>query len=56
MSDEGGAEGGKDIAHESFKCYSSVWMAGDTCPAANARIWWIAKTIHTLCVAGRPCC
>ena len=22
---------------------SSVWMAGDTRPAANVRIWWIGK-------------
>ena len=25
---------------------SSVWMAGDACSAADARIWWIAKTGH----------
>ena len=31
---------------------SAVWMAGDTCPAANARIWWIAKTGHTFSVVG----
>ena len=31
---------------------SSVWMAGHTCPAANAPIWWIAKTGHKFSVAG----
>ena len=33
---------------------SSLWMAGDTCPAANVQIWWIAKTGHKLSEAGRP--
>ena len=32
----------------------SVWMAGDTCPAANVRIWWIGKTRHKLFEVGRP--
>ena len=57
MPDKGGADGGKDVAHEgrSAACASScVWMAGDTCSAANARIWWIAKTGHKLSMAGRP--
>ena len=33
---------------------SSVWMAGDTCPAANVQMWWIAKTGPKLSEAGRP--
>ena len=33
---------------------SSVWIAADICPAANARICWMAKTGHTLSVAGHP--
>ena len=32
---------------------SSMWMAGDTHPAVNARNWWIAGTRHKLSVAGR---
>ena len=32
----------------------SVWMAGDTCPAANVGIRWIAKTGQKLSVVGRP--
>ena len=32
---------------------SSVWTAGDTCPAAKVRIWWIAKTGHKLSGAVR---
>ena len=31
---------------------SSVPMAGDTCHASNAWIWWIAKTGHKLSVVG----
>ena len=31
---------------------SCVWMAGDTCPAPNAQIWWIAKTGHKLFLVG----
>ena len=33
---------------------SSVWMAGDTSPAANVWFRWIAKTGHKLSEAGRP--
>ena len=29
---------------------SSLWMAGDTCPASNVRIWWMAKRGHKLSV------
>ena len=30
----------------------SVRIAGDTCPAANVQIWWIAKTGHKSSVVG----
>ena len=33
---------------------SSVPMGGDTCPAANARLWWIARTGQKLSEVGRP--
>ena len=36
------------------RAWCCVWMAGDTCPAANAQIWRIAKTGHKLSEAGRP--
>ena len=56
LSGEGGAEGCKDVAQRAVcdaRASSPVWMAGDTCPAANVRIWWIAKTGHKLSEAGR---
>ena len=41
------------MAVSAARASSSVWMAGDTCSAASVRIWWIARTAHSLSEAGR---